>query len=501
MWCSNEDTTKDSSHDDLYTSQNYMHAMNYSESENDFQTLKLDETLFENPSSRSRSEAQLPNVAFSKTGLQAKAKKLDDLSNEKVIELYDLHTPRNSPRWNKNKVSCSTGDLASEPPPSLSARNLKPALKQKESPLVGQQQEQTVTVTIEETNDTTDSKQTDDVTDSQQIATSNEDQPIESHKWAHNADQTKPALVPSVEISSLQEDNTSCISNESLRTVTPDSGVAMNEESTSNSISQSVKPENTSNVNTSNVVTDSRSDTLSTNSSTQDTATAANIITTNPIVNNTTPIIAPDPVVNDTPLWETVADRRKRYLQIIEHSKLKKLPPKDNQTSSMGSCSFTQVEVDSDYGNSGDESTTILSSSQPMLNLTNPEDSKSSLRDDSSSDSEVEEMQSPLVLIKRSLHNTVTLTTYTNPLLSDSSSDEECEMVQPGEAVVYQSLVKNANQDARQIRSHPPLQRTQEYEQAITSVTQHSKKRQHKPILKSIIEEDGNINVRCTNVL
>jgi len=483
LWRSNEDMTKDGSNDDLYASQNYVHAMNYSESENDFQTLKLDEALFENPTSRSRSEAQLPKVTFSKTGLQAKAKKLDDLSNEKVIEFYDLHTPRNSPRWSKNKVSSSTGDLATKPSSSLSSRNLKPALKQKESPLLSQQQEQTITVTNEGTDHITDNvEQIDGVTDSQQTDTSN-----------GNPDQTKPTLMPSIETSSLQEDNTSCISTESPRTVTPDSGVVMNEEPTSNTTSQSVKQENTSDDITRDIITYSKSDTLSTNSSAQD--SVANIVTIDPIVNKTS-TVATDSVAKDTHLWETVADRRKRYLQVVEHSTLKKLPKKDNLKSSMGSHAFTQVEVDSDDGNSDDESTTLLSSSQPILNLTNPEDPKPSLRDDSSSDSEVENMQSPLMLTKPSLHNTVTLTSYTNSLLSesssDSSSDEDCEMVQPVEAVVYQSAVKNASQDVRQVRNHLPLQRTPKYEQVAGSI--YSKKRQHRPSLKSIKEEDGDIN-------
>ena len=187
----------------------------------------------------------------------------------------------------------------------------------------------------------------------------------------------------------------------------------------------------------------------------------------------------------------------------------------------------------------------MLSSSQPMLNLTTPEDPKPSLRDnDSSGESEMEELQPPLMSTKLIPHDTVAITSYTNPLLSDSSdedcemvepskvivrqpltkitsqdtkhymanhpslkrmlyheqnplpsessSDEDCEMVQPGRVVVYQPPVKKANRDAKLYRaSHPPLKRTLNHEQLTAGVAQQARKRRHKPKLKSILEEDG----------
>lgn len=451
--------------DDLYASQNYVHTVNYSENENDFQTLKLDETLFENPSSRCRSEAQLTDVVFSNTaGLQAKAKKLDDLSAEKVLEFYDLHTPRNSPR--KNRVSYSTGDLASVPSPSFSAGNLS---KQTESPLAGQSKEQTVIVDIEQIDSTVENvEQTDDTLDGKQPAASN-----------GNADQIESIPKSPMETASLQEDNGSCTSKDSLRetlTGTPDSGIV------SQGSDQSVKPDNTSDGST---VTDSKSDTSSTNSSA--------VTPPNSIADVETPV-TPTPVANnDTTSWETVADRKKRYLQTIEHATAsRKSSTEDNQPSNNNtSSSFTPVEEDSDCDSEG--LTTTLSSSQPMLNLSSLEEPKMSRNEeeDSSSDSDMEEMQSPLVLTKPSPHDTDTQTRYTDLHLSDSS-DEDCEMVKPSEVVVHRSPVKAGSQEALQHRaSHPPLQRTLKHEQIGSGVVQHTtKKRRHKPSLKSILEED-----------
>ena len=481
--------TMDGSCDDLYASQNYVNSMNYSENENDFQMLNLDEALFENPSSRSRSEAQLSTVVFSNTtGLQAKAKKLDDLSNEKILEFYDLQTPKNSPR-RKNKVSCSTGDLASEPSPSLSAKNVRPTTKQMESPLVNQQQEEILTVSTEQTDSTVENiERTDGRVDNEQV---NSESQLQSVDTCTTGDQMEPVT------SSPQEDNVSCISKDSLREIstgTPDSGVVMNEDLSNNKSQggQSVKPDHTSD---GSVVMDSKSDTLSVHSgSTDHTVT---IHDTDSVANGEPAVVTMNPVANDTGIWETVADRKKRYLQTVEHSKVvRKSPTGDDQPTNMVSCSFTQVEADSDYGNSDDEeeSTPMLFSSQPMLNLTGLEESKTSLREDSSSDSDTEEMQSPLVSTKLSPRDHTTMISYTNPLLSDhDSSDEDCEMVQPSEVVVYRSPVKNGGQDVQHHRaSHPPLQRTLNHEQIITSIVQRTKKLQHKPSLKSIMEEDYN---------
>ena len=488
--------TMDGSCDDLYTSQNYVNTINYSENENDFQMLKLDEALFENPSSRSRSEAQLSSAVFSNTtSLQVKAKKLDDLSNDKLLEFYDLHTPKNSPR-RKNKVSSSTGDLASESSPSLSAKNVyvRPTSKQTESSLMNQQQEHILTVTIEQTNSTTmDSvEQTDGRVE--QITINSESQ-LQS-ACTCTTDQTEPVTL---ETSSLQEDNVSCTSKDSQREIstgTPDSGVVMNEDLSNDKpqVDQSVKPDNTSD---SSVVTDSKSDTSSVHSSTNHTVMVPNV-KNNESVGNEEPVVTIIPVVKDTDTWETVADRKKRYLRTVEHSKVQKQSSTgDNQPTNMVSRSFTQVEADSDYGNSNGEQelTAMLSSSQPVLNLTSLEEPKTLLREDSSSDSDMEEMQSPLVSTKLSPHDNTTTVSYTNPLLSDhdDSSDEDCEMVQPSEMVVHRSQAKSGSQGVIHYRaSHPPLQRTQNHEQVITSAVQRSKKIRHKPSLKSIIEEDGN---------
>lgn len=476
----------DGSCDDLYASQNYVNTMNYSENENDFQTLNLDEALFENPSSRSRSEAQLSNLAFSNNaGLQVKAKKLDDLSSDKVLEFYDLHTPKNSPR-RKNKVSCSTGDLASEPSPSLSATNVRPTTTQTDSPLMNQQQQE-ILVNIEQTVD-----HRVGMVDNEQISTNSENQ-------SQPADTCTTDQIEAVtlETSSLKEDNVSCVSKDSLREIstgTPDSGVVVNED-LSNSKSegdQSVKPDNTSEG--SCVVTDSKFDTSSVHSSTQHTIMAPNVGRTDSIANEERVVIIIP--VNDTGTWETVADRKKRYLQTVEHSKVqRKSSTEDYQPTNMVSNSLTQVEGDSDYGNSDEEnkSTPMLSSSQPMLNLTSLEEPKTLIREDSSSDSDMEGMQSPLVSTKLSPCENTTVVSHTNPLLSDDdSSDEDCEMVQPSEVVVHRPSVKGGSQDVIQHRvSHPPLERTPNHEQVITSGVQRTKRLQHKPSLKSIREEDG----------
>lgn len=487
--------TLDGSCDDLYASQNYLHAMNYSENENDFQTLKLDETLFENPSSRSRSEAQLSNVVFTNnTGLQGKAKKLSDLSNEKVLEFYDLHTPKSSPR--RNKVSCSTGDLASEPSPSLIVKDLKPAPRKTESPLVNQQ-EQTVTVTIEQTDCAMEKVEQGDATvNNEQVTSSNEDDPADS-----SVEPIHVTMPPSVEIYSLQENNASYTSKGSQRdtlTGTPDSGIVVSEESNDTILqgNQSVKLDNTSD---GSVVIDSKSDTSSIHSTTHHTVTEPKTNTADLVINE-----EPTTITSNTATWETVADRKKRYLQA-----LRKLSSEEHEARDLVSSPVTQDEAaDSTYGNSDDEgSTTLLSSSQPILNLTKLEDPKPALRDDSSSDSDMEEMQAPLMSVKLSPHDIVLQTSYVNPLLSDhsddESSDEDCEMVQPSEVTVYRSLVRSGTQDAMQHRaSHPPLKRTLNYEQVSTNnlAPKHSKKLRHKPSLNSIVEEDGD-NIHHTNTL
>lgn len=464
--------------DDLYASQNYVHDMNYSENENDFQTLTLDETLFENPSSRSRSEAQISSVDFSNTtGLQAKAKKLDDLSSEKVLEYYDLHMPKNTPR--KNKVSSSTGDLPTRPSPSLSDGNLKLAAKQTEFPLVSQQQENTVTVTIEQTDCIAENtEQIDDTPHSEQTAARDE--------CTGSTDHMEP--IP-IETPSLQ------VCKDNLReglTDTPDSGVVLNdhEESstaTSQDSDQSFKQ-------------DSANDGASSSDSLpHPTTSIAN--TSDPPTNREQPVATSNPVASDASSWETVADRKKRYLQIVEHSTvLRKTSSGDHPTSEMVSSPVTQTAVDSDHENSEDEeSTALLSSSQPLLNLTSLEDPQPSLRDESDSDSDSEEMQPPLVSTNLSPHTITQTKCITNPLLSDSSNEEDCEMVQPSEVVVHQSSVKGSSQETVQHRaSHLPLQRTLNHEQTITS--HHSKKRRHKPSLKSILEEDSD-TVHHTNKL
>ena len=460
--------------------------MTYSENENDFQTLKLDEALFENPSSRSRSEAQLPNLVFSNNvSLQVKAKKLEDLSSDKILEFYDLHTPKNSPR-RKNKVSCSTGDLVSESSPSLTAKNVRPTTTQTESPLMNQQQQE-VLVTIEQTDSTVDS--VDHTVGTVDNDSENQSQPAD----ACLRDQTEPATL---ETSSLQEDNMSCASKDTLREVstgTPDSGVVANEDLSNNNSEgdQSVKPDDTGEG------TDSKSDTSPVHSSTQHTVKVSNAGITDSVANEEEPVVTIIPVVDNTGTWETVADRKKRYLQTIEHSKVqRKSSTEDYQPTNMVSKSFTQVEADSDYGNSDEEqeSTTMLSSSQPLLNLTSLEEPKTLIREDSSGDSDMEEMQSPLVSTKLSPRDNTTVVSHTNPLLSDDdSSDEDCEMVQPSEVVVHRSPVKDGSQDVVQHRtSHPPLQRTLNHEQVITSSVQHTKRLRHKPSLISIIEEDCN---------
>ena len=457
--------------------------MNYSENENDFQTLNLDETLFENPSSRSRSEAHLSNVVFSNTtGLQAKAKKLDDLSSEKVLEFYDLHTPKNSPR--KNKVSSSTGDLPTRPTPSLSDGNLKLTAKQTESPLVSQQQENTVTVTIEQTDCIGENiKQIDDTSGSEQTAATRDE-------CTESTDQMEPV---SIEIPSLQ------ISKDHLRealTGTPDSGVVLNdhEESstaTSQDSDQSFKQDNT-------IDSASKSDVSSSDSLPHHSTPRPIANTSDPPAANREqqPVVTSYPVAKDATSWETVADRKKRYLQIVKHSTvLRKTSTGDHPTSEMVSSSVTQAGVDSE----DEESTATLSSSQPLLNLTSLENPKPSLRDNSDSDSDSEEMQSPLASTKLSPHTITETKCTTNPLLSDSSDEEDCEMVQPSEVVVHRSSVKGGSQEMVQHRaSHPPLQRTLNHEQTFTP--HHTKKRRHKPSLKSILEEDSD-TVHHTNKL
>ena len=480
--------TMDGSCDDLYASQNYVNTMNYSENENDFQTLKLDEALFENPSSRSRSEAQLPNLVFSNTpGLQVKAKKLEDLSSDKVLEFYDLQTPKNSPR-RKNKVSCSTGDLVSESSPSL---NVRPTTTQTESPLMNQQQQE-ILVTIEQTDSTVDNADhTIGRVDNEQVSTNSENQlqPVDTC----TTDQTESVTL---ETSSLQEDNVSCVSKDNLREIstgTPDSGVVVNEDKSEDD--QSGKSDNTSELEGS-VVTDFKSDTSSVHSSTHVQHTAVLNVGSTDTVANEEPAVTILPIVNNTGTWETVADRKKRYLQTVEHSIVqRKSSTEDYQPTNMASNSLTQVEADSDYGNSDEEheSTAMLSSSQPLLNLTSLKEQKTLIREDSSSDSDTEEMQSPLMSTKLSPRDNTTVVSYTNPLLSDDdSSDEDCEMVQPSEVVVYRPPVKSDSQDVHHRASHPPLQRTLNHEQVITSTVQHTKRLRHKPSLKSIREEDCN---------
>ena len=461
----------DGSCDDLYTaSQQYaVHSMNYSEKENDFQTLTLDETLFENPSSRSRSEAQLSSIVFSNTtGLQTKAMKLDDLSNEKALEYYDLemHTPKNSPR--KNKVSSSTGDLPTRPTPSLSDGNLRLAAKQTESPLVSQQQEQIITVTIEQPYCITENvKQKDDTVNSEQATTRDE---------CTDQKELIPTEAPSLEV---PKDNL----REALDT--PDSGVVLNDQEESSTTAsqdgdQSFQQENTFDGAS---ISDASSNSLSHH-------TTPNVKTSDPLVNTEQDVVTLSPIANDATLWETVADRKKRYLQIVEHATtLRKTSTGDHPTSKTVSSSIIQTGLDSDHGNSEDEeSTTTLSSSQPLLNLTSLEEPKPSL-DDSSSDSDMEEMQPPLASTKLSPHTVTQTKCTTNPLLSDSSDEEDCEMVQPSEVVVHRSSVKDGTQETVQHRaSHPPLQRTLNHEQNITP--HHTKKRRHKPSLKMILEED-----------
>ena len=466
----------DGSCDDLYGPQNYVNTVNYSDNENDFQTLKLDEALFENSSSRSRSEAQLSTAVSA--GLQEKALKLDDLSNERVLEFYDLHTPKNSPR-RKNRVSCSTGDLVSEPSPSLSARNVKRVLLT-ESPLVNQQPEQILTVTIEHT--------AADCTESHNIEKSdnavvNEQTTITS---THAIDQMEVTTMPSTDTTSLQEaDNISCISKDSLReaTGTPDSGVVIQDDNKSAQGDSSVKPDDTSD---GSVTTDSKSDTLSVHSSAQNPLTLPAIDS----IENEEPTVSinhdeesmvssnydeePTEIINDT-VWETVADRKKRYLQTIEHSKILRKSLTESQSTDMASDSLTQADFDSRNSEEEEQSGT-LSSSTPMVNLTSPEEPKTSLRDDSSSNSDMKEIQSPLVSIKLLPHDNITQTCHTNPLISDhDSSDEDCEMVQPSAVAVHRAPVKCGTQDTVQKRvSRPSLQRTLNHKQDNPSLSDDS---------------------------
>ena len=454
----------DGSCDDLYTPQNYVNTMNYSDNENDFQTLKLDEALFENISSRSRSEAQLSTAVSA--GLQEKAMKLDDLSNEKVLEFYDLHTPKNSPR-RKNRVSCSTGDLVSEPSPSLSARNsnIRQVLHT-ESPLVNQQPEQILTVTIEHTDCTEnhDVEKKDSAIVYKQLQT--------TITGAHAIDQMEVTTMPSTDTTSLQEADMSCISKDSLReaTGTPDSGVVMHDDIKSQGDS-SVKPDNTSD---DSVTTDSKSDTLSVHSSVQNSLTPPAIDS----IENTEPIVAinndeePTEIIDDITIWETVADRKKRYLQTVKHSKIPRKSSTESQSSDMASCSLTRLQADFDCRNSDEEPTGTLSSSKPMLNPS-PEEPKPLLKDDSSSNSDMEEMQSPLVSTKLLPCDNVTQTCHTNPLLSDyDSSDEDCEMVQPSAVAVHRAPIKSGIQDTVQKRvSRQPLQRTLNHKQNSPSLS------------------------------
>ena len=217
--------------------------------------------------------------------------------------------------------------------------------------------------------------------------------------------------------------------------------------------------------------------------------------------------------------WEPVANRKQRYLEMIEQDmsppKLRSSPKsqplirkqiyKPEQTSPLLKAQRSQPifrknfliddqesEKDSDF----DEE--LLSSSQPMLNLTNNEDPKPNrLRNysDSDSDSETEGMQAPLIpkttVTKRlEAKDDIRIMDYTNPPLSDSSDDDDTEMVK---VVIHRSPAKTAKGE-QQRASHPPLQRPIKNEYFGSGAFQQSvKKWKHQPKLNSIIEEDHSL--------
>ena len=543
MWRSNEDLTNidggfAASCEDLSPKQTYVCKMNYSESENDFQALRVDETLFE---SRSKSEAQL-----SKLGVSA-------VNPKELMEFYDIDKPHSSPR---KKDYFSTGDVSV----SKLATNMETLLQEElESPEkstresdnqqitsqpellepTGQENNQQQTnqqdiqqpvnqLDIQQSPDQHDTEETTNQTDNQQPAGQNDteetasQQGIQQSNSKHGTQETTdqqdnqqtdiPEGDDQVVSSTQQEDTTSDTSDGSLRerlTGTPDSGVVLNEETSSQDQSSIKQEDKHDESDTTIEVTVTDHDALLSTSS-----SAPQLISHD----HSSFVTDKTQTKSNDDSWEPVANRKQRYLEMIEQDtsppKLRSSPKsqplirkqmyKPEQTSPLLKAQRSQPlfhkrfliddqesEKDSDF----DEE--LLSSSQPMLNLTNDEDPKPNrLRNysDSDSDSETEGMQAPLIpktteTKRLEAKDDIHIMDYTNPPLSDSSDDDDTEMVKPDTVVMHRSLAKTAKEQHR--ASHPPLQRTIRNECfGLGALQQSLKKRKHQPKLNSIIEED-----------
>ncbi|XP_065885549.1 bromodomain-containing protein DDB_G0280777-like isoform X2 [Dysidea avara] len=551
VWRSNENLTNidgglAASCEDLSPKQTYVRRMNYSESENDFHTLRVDETLFEGPSTRSKSEAQL-----SKLGVSA-------VNPKELLEFYDMEKPHNSPR----KKDCfSTGDvsisklatnmetllqeelesperptresdnqkLTSQPeiPEPASQENNQQQTSQDENPQLTSQADNQQITNQHDIPQSTSQQQT--VTSQQDAQQSTNQQNIQQSTSQHDTQETTKQPdnqqkdiqdgddQPVSTSQPSQEDTTSDTSEGSLRerlTGTPDSGVVLSEETSSqdqSSIKQEEKHDESDGA-TGTIVSDHDALLSTYSSAPQLTLTNSDSFVTEKPHKQTR---------SNDDSWEPVANRKQRYLEMIEQDssppKLQSLPRsqpltrkqiyKPKQTSPLLKSQQSpksqpllrkhilledqESEKDSDF----DEE--LLSSSQPMLNLTNDEEPKPSQRtlySDSDSESETEEMQAPLIpkiVVTNRLEakDDTHIMNYTNPSFSDSS-DDDIEMVKPDRVVVHRPPTKTAKGE-QQRASHPPLQRTIRNEYFGSGVLQQStKRRKHQPKLNSIIEED-----------
>jgi len=569
VWRSNEDITNidgglAASCEDLSPTQTFVHKVNYSESENDFQALKVDETLFE---SRSKSEAQL-----SKLGVSA-------VNPKELMEFYDIDKPHSSPR---KKDYFSTGDvsvsrltmnietllqeepespykspsendnqqLASElkllEPQNQENNQQQTSISQSSSEVDSQQitsqhdvpqaanqeynQQQRSQQDVKQLTNQLDIQQSPDQRDTQEATnqTDNHQQPADQHDTEETTNQqdiqkstSKHNIQETTDqqnviqdgddqllSSTQQEDTASDMSDGSLRerlTGTPDSGVVLSED-TSSQDQSSITQEEKHNEGTTIEIMVTDHDALSPSSS------APQLIS-----NDRDSVVVEKKQINDA--WETVANRKQRYLEMIEQDtsspKLQSSPRsqpltrkqiyKPEQTSPLLKTQRSQPLVhkqflldDQESEKDSDFDEELLSSSQPMLNLTNNEDLKTNRlinNIESDSDSETEGMQAPLIpktiATKRvEAKDDTHIMDYTNPSLSDSSDDDDdTEMVKPDTVVIYRSPAKTAKGEQRV--SHPPLQRTIRNEYFGSLVSQHSvRKRKHQPKLNSIIEED-----------
>lgn len=540
VWHSNENVANidgglAASCEDLSPKQTYVRKMNYSESENDFQALRIDETLFENPCSRSKSEAHLSQLGASKT-----------INRKELLEFYDMDKPQNSPR---KKDYFSTGDMSvsklatnveallqeepESPEKSVRDNDNQQLTDQHETTLSKDNQQQTNQSKAPESSSHLDQQFTNQHDIVQSTSQENSQHDVQQSANQQDTDQSSKQQLggqhgiqqsmrqtdnqhkdfqdgdSQTSTQPSQDDNTSDSSDGSLRerlTGTPDSGVVLSSEETSSQDQPLIKQEDKhdeSDGATESTTTNHSSPKLSTISS-------ASLPTSTDLSSFAEARIQPR---SNKDTWEPVANRKQRYLEMIEQDtviiKSQPLTRKQNykpeQTSPLLKSQRSpkslplvrkrilpedqESEKDSDFEE-------LLSSSQPILNLTNDEEPKpkQQMRDnESDSDSEADEMHTPLVpkiIVTKTIEakDGTHTADYVNPSLSESSSDDD-EMVKPASVVIYRSPVKTAKREQHRA-SHPPLQRTIRNEYFGSGVMQHSKKRKHKPQLNSIIEED-----------